>query len=89
MRKFNLKDHAAKRMMDLEKAGKSGQEEAKKAPETPEPPRPVRQLEFPGIRIIWSTDVGRVRKSNQDSVIVGNGLAGVADGMGGHNAGAP
>ena len=86
MRKFNLKDHAAKRMMDLEKAGKSGQEEAKKTPETPEW-RPVVSQEFPGIRIIWSTNVGRVRKSNQDSVIVGNGLAGVADGMGGHNAG--
>ena len=87
MRKFNLKDHAAKRMMDLEKAGKSKQEEKKKKPDMPEIRHPVMKEEHPGIRIIWSTDVGRVRKSNQDSVIIGNGLAGVADGMGGHNAG--
>ncbi len=89
MRKFNLKDHAAKRMMDLEKAGRSGRADnkKKKTPETPEARHPQTTEEYPGIRIIWSTDVGRVRKTNQDSVIVGNGLAGVADGMGGHNAG--
>ena len=87
MRKFNLKDHAAKRMMDLEKAGVSGQEKPEKAPEPAETAHPVNTDEMPGIRIIWSTDTGRVRKTNQDAVIVGNGLAGVADGMGGHNAG--
>ena len=88
MRKFNLKDHAAKRMMDLEKAGRSGQaEKKKKVPETPDARHPQTAEEYPGIRIIWSTDVGHVRKSNQDAVIVGNGMAGVADGMGGHNAG--
>ena len=88
MRKFNLKDHAAKRMMDLEKAGRSGrEEEKKKAPEPAEIRHPQTTEELPGIRIIWSTDTGRVRKTNQDAVIIGNGLAGVADGMGGHNAG--
>ncbi len=91
MRKFNLKDHAAKRMMDLEKAGRSGQEEEKKKKKKTsgkaEDRHPCTTAELPGIRIIWSTDVGRVRKTNQDAVIVGNGLAGVADGMGGHNAG--
>ena len=88
MRKFNLKDHAAKRMMDLEKAGRSGQEaEKKKPPEQTEIRHPKTAEELPGIRIIWSTDTGRVRKTNQDAVIIGNGLAGVADGMGGHNAG--
>ena len=40
-----------------------------------------------GLRTVWRTDVGLVRKSNQDAVITGNGLAGVADGMGGHNGG--
>ena len=35
----------------------------------------------------WRTDVGRLRKNNQDAVILGNGLAGVADGMGGHKGG--
>lgn len=88
MRKFNLKDHAAKRMMDLEKAGRSGHEaEKKKPPEQTEIRHPKTAEELPGIRIIWSTDTGRVRKTNQDAVIIGNGLAGVADGMGGHNAG--
>ena len=87
MRKFNLKDHAAKRMMDLEKAGRSGREVPDKAPEPAEAALPVNTDEMPGIRIIWLTDTGRVRKTNQDAVIVGNGLAGVADGMGGHNAG--
>ncbi len=86
MRKFNLKDRAAKRMMDLEKAGRSGQPEEKKK-ETPEARHPQTKEEYPGIRIIWSTDVGRVRKTNQDAVVIGNGLAGVADGMGGHKAG--
>lgn len=38
-------------------------------------------------RIASRTDVGRVRKNNQDALILGNGLAGVADGMGGHNGG--
>ena len=88
MRKFNLKDHAAKRMMDLEKAGRSGHEaEKKKPPEQTEIRHPKTAEELPGIWIIWSTDTGRVRKTNQDAVIIGNGLAGVADGMGGHNAG--
>lgn len=87
MRKFNLKDHAAKRMMGLEKKGKSSREEKKK-PDESEEARPLRiKAEYPGIRVIWSTDTGRVRKTNQDAVIIGNGLAGVADGMGGHNAG--
>ena len=31
--------------------------------------------------------MGRLRKNNQDAVILGNGLAGVADGMGGHKGG--
>ena len=88
MRKFNLRDHAAKRMKDLEKAGRSGQvEKKKKAPEAPKTCHPETAEDCPGFRVFWSTDVGCVRKSNQDSVIIGNGLAGVADGMGGHNAG--
>ena len=39
------------------------------------------------LRFAWRTDVGRLRKNNQDAVILGNGLAGVADGMGGHKGG--
>ena len=40
-----------------------------------------------GFSIASRTDVGRVRKSNQDALIIGEGIAGVADGMGGHNGG--
>lgn len=76
MRKFNLKDIAAKRMMDPE----GGEKPAAPAGAHPECP-------VPGFSIVSRTDVGRVRKNNQDALIIGNGLAGVADGMGGHNGG--
>lgn len=39
------------------------------------------------LKCAWRTDVGKIRKNNQDAVILGNGLAGVADGMGGHKGG--
>ena len=35
----------------------------------------------PGFSIVSRTDVGRVRKSNQDALIIGYGAAGVADGI--------
>ena len=76
MRKFNLKDAAAKRMMNPE------EQEAQDTPETAVSEGPV-----PGFGIVSRTDVGRVRKSNQDALILGAGMAGVADGMGGHNGG--
>lgn len=43
----------------------------------------------PGVQVYALTDVGRVRKSNQDALIVDEAmlLYGVADGMGGHNGG--
>ena len=87
MRKFNLKDHAAKRMMDLEKAGQSASQKPEKPSDAKEERHPKTTADIPGIRIVCCTDVGRIRKTNQDAIIVGNGLAGVADGMGGHNAG--
>ena len=76
MRKFNLKDNAARRMMDPDK------ENENTVQETAGGESPVK-----GFRIESRTDVGRVRKSNQDAVILGGGIAGVADGMGGHNGG--
>ena len=39
------------------------------------------------MKVVWRTDVGRVRESNQDCVLNGEGLYGVADGMGGHRGG--
>lgn len=86
MRKFNLRNHAAKRMMDLEKAGRS--EEKSHTENMPENrtcmPTTVTDS---GIFAVWCTDIGRVRRDNQDAVIAAGGLYGVADGMGGHNAG--
>ncbi len=90
MRKFNLRDHAAKRMMDLQKAGRSEEKAPVKAgakgDAKAEACRPA-TVAGEGIRAVWCTDVGRVRKDNQDAVIAAGGLYGVADGMGGHNAG--
>jgi len=76
MRKFNLKDKAVERMMNPE-AEKPAAE-----PETEQAESPVA-----GFSVVSRTDVGRIRKSNQDALIIGEGIAGVADGMGGHNGG--
>ena len=76
MRKFNLKEKAAERMKNPEAAA------PEEKPETERAKRPV-----PGFSVVSRTDVGRVRRSNQDALIIGGGVAGVADGMGGHNGG--
>ena len=76
MRKFNLKENAARRMMNPEKQ-ETGTERAEVRTEDP----------VPGFSVASRTDVGRVRKNNQDALIIGCGAAGVADGMGGHNGG--
>ena len=71
-------------MMDLEKTEKTDFRDR-----IPEKNGQENDVDIPssGLRIVWRTDIGRIRKTNQDAVIVGSGLAGVADGMGGHNAG--
>lgn len=76
MRKFNLKDKAMERMMNPDAEMTAAEEK------TVQEKKPV-----PGFAVVSRTDVGRVRKSNQDALIIGDGLAGVADGMGGHNGG--
>ena len=76
MRKFNLKENAARRMKDPEQ-----QKEPVARKDI------CKENALPGFRIVSRTDIGRVRKSNQDALIIGFGLAGVADGMGGHNGG--
>ena len=76
MRKFNLKDKAAERMMNPETEIM-----------TTRPEEELNVSPVPGFAVVSRTDVGRVRKNNQDALIIGNGLAGVADGMGGHNGG--
>ena len=81
MRKFNLKDNAVKRMKSLENIAPHAE-----APDCSEN-RAASGNDETGLRIVWRTDTGLVRKNNQDSVIVSARLFGVADGMGGHNAG--
>ncbi len=76
MRKFNLKENAVKRMIDPE------HQESDETTGMNQAETPVR-----GFSVASRTDVGRVRKNNQDAIILGFGLAGVADGMGGHNGG--
>ena len=49
------------------------------------PPAPVEEEK--GLLVYALTDVGRVRASNQDAIIEGERLFGVADGMGGHKGG--
>ena len=87
MRKFNLKDNAAKRIKSLEKAGHSVNPEPAKETVLSANRREQNISDVPGVRVVWRTDTGLVRKNNQDAVIVGDTLFGVADGMGGHNAG--
>ena len=87
MRKFNLKGTVVERMKGIQRQEvKPPEAEAAKTAEASE--MNAGFTEKQGIlRFAWRTDVGRLRKNNQDAVILGNGLAGVADGMGGHKGG--
>ena len=69
-----------------------GEEPAAKEPEealrrTPEQQEPEEQLPDVPLIVECRTDVGKVRASNQDALIEGERLFGVADGMGGHKGG--
>lgn len=83
MRKFKISTNAARRMMGLEKIPPDKAPEQAAAGEAGKP----EQEEKRSLRVASRTDVGLVRKINQDAVILGGGLMGVADGMGGHNGG--
>ena len=83
MRKFKISDKVARKMLGMEAA--SGETKPEEAPETA-PGAPVNE-NTAGLRATSRTDVGLVRKNNQDTVILAEGLMGVADGMGGHNGG--
>ena len=86
MRKFNLKGNVAERMkgIPMEEPNPGKETETKAGEQSPDPGFSTEQGQ---LRWAWRTDVGRLRKNNQDAVILGNGLAGVADGMGGHKGG--
>ena len=86
MRKFNLKGTVVQRMKGIpSQEPKPAQADTSMKNTTGL--NPLFSAEQGNIQYAWRTDVGRLRKNNQDAVILGNGLAGVADGMGGHNGG--
>ncbi len=87
MRKFKLKDRAAERMRGLENTAFGSRPAEKDAGGSGSDPAGGETLPKKEIRVIIRTDIGLVRKSNQDAAIVGHGLMGVADGMGGHQGG--
>ena len=76
-RKFSFNKEAMKRLREYVLHKDEPAEEAASGPE------------MPGVCVHALTDVGKVRKSNQDALVVDEGLLlfGVADGMGGHNGG--
>ena len=87
MRKFNLKGTVVERMKGIQRQEvKPPEAEAAKTAEASEMNAGFTEKQGT-LRFAWRTDVGRLRKNNQDAVILGNGLAGVADGMGGHKGG--
>lgn len=87
MRKFNLKPSAARKMMGLEDpSAPLSAEESREAPQNAGSGEPCGES-LPGVICAWRTDVGRIRKTNQDAVILSGSLFGIADGMGGHNGG--
>jgi len=87
MRKFNLRGTVVQRMKGIPKEDSAEKEkEEEKTASQPEYD-PAFSPEQGRFACAWRTDVGRLRRNNQDAVIIGNGMAGVADGMGGHNGG--
>ncbi len=85
MRKFNLKATVVQRMKGIPREEPKSAEPEKES--TQEIPAVVFSEEQGIFACAFRTDVGRLRKNNQDALILGNGMAGVADGMGGHKGG--
>ena len=83
MRKFNLKGNVAQRLRGIENDHQPYPEAPAEKPEMKENAGAGTE----GIVTAWRTDTGKIRKNNQDAVILSDGLFGIADGMGGHNGG--
>ena len=87
MRKFKLKGTVAQKLMEFEQAD-AREKGARPAGEpASESVCPEAKPDCSGLKVSWRTDTGKIRKSNQDTVILADGLFGIADGMGGHNGG--
>ena len=81
-KKFRFSKESRERMNNFAIGEQPPKPEEDHTPEQPQEPLP----DLPLI-VEARTDVGRVRASNQDALIEGERLWGVADGMGGHNGG--
>lgn len=79
--KFNLSNRVARKFQNPVPVSVPKPEEKDPAPESQGP------AEARPLIITSRTDTGLVRRNNQDAVIQGSGLLGIADGMGGHNGG--
>ncbi len=77
--KFNLSSRVARK---LQNPAPVSEPKAEEASVPAQPPKEGRSL-----TVTSRTDTGLVRRNNQDAVIRGRGLMGIADGMGGHNGG--
>lgn len=78
--KFNLSSRVARKLQNPDPVSEPKTEEASvPAQSAKEERRPL--------TVASRTDTGLVRRNNQDAVIRGQGLMGIADGMGGHNGG--
>ena len=87
MRKFNLKGTVVERMKGIQRQEHKTRETDAVKTDGVSGTDTVFSEEQGVFSFAWRTDVGRMRKNNQDAVILGNGIAGVADGMGGHKGG--
>lgn len=83
-RKAAQSDEQAKRPQEAAKTTECVVPPAASAGTAPEPAVPEAAGPFAAVS---RTDVGKMRANNEDSVIMGKRLFGVADGMGGHNGG--
>ena len=84
MRKFVISDLVAKKLKGLDNTPvqTEPQDSGAASSETAESPAATRSF-----RVVSRTDIGLIRRMNQDAVIVGGTVMGVADGMGGHQGG--
>ena len=76
MRKFNLKGKVAQKLKGLETAVSEDQNAENDTNVSAQNQPATAALENGEIHYAWRTDVGRIRKNNQDSVILGNRLFG-------------
>lgn len=84
MRKFIISDRIAKKLRGLENAPHQSEPSGQSENEAATTAAPERKH---ALRATVRTDIGLVRRINEDTVILGEGLMGVADGMGGHQGG--